>query len=519
MMDRNERVMQLLRQMISIHSETGTDGEVEIERYLHCLLSNMPNVMCGMIHAPHDLLDRSLVYGYVAGKRKDTVVFLNHHDVVGIEAYGSLQDHAYTPDLILKDILRTETDEDVLKDAKSGDWLFGRGSCDMKGGAAAQLAVFEEYAYHPGEVSLLYVSLPDEEAYSAGMRTALSVLKDLRDTYGLVYRILVNSEPNSKVNGKERGAIRAYTGSVGKMLPVVLVQGKTVHLGNYKYGVNPIGILSRLIATTEGDMSLTDHCGDEVTPPPAWIYLRDRKQHYDVSLPQRAAACANFMTYGKTPDDVMYILMDAARHAVAQTLEGLSYTGEVKVISAAELMKQAMVYPGFDVFYKNIYNNSFVALQKGESSYAGETIHLLEQILNFTNMTQPMVVIAIAPPYYPAADSLAIDDGTFPGLLETIRSVTDVTYGRYFNGISDCSYCCPNPNLDEEMVQKNLLLWGKSYGFDFTAMAEMQIPFLLLGPWGKDLHERTERVHISSVSEKLPAVLEKIISYVSKTLK
>ncbi|MCH4179611.1 MAG: M20/M25/M40 family metallo-hydrolase [Megasphaera sp.] len=518
-MDRKERVMQLLRQMIAIHSETGTEGEVEIEKYLQRMLSNMPNVMCGMIHAPHDILDRSLVYGYIAGKKKDTVVFLNHHDVVDIEAYGSLQEHAYMPDLILQDILRTETDEDVIKDAQSGEWIFGRGSCDMKGGAAAQLAVFEEYAHHPGDISLLYVSLPDEEAYSAGMRTALSVLKDLRDTYGLVYRILVNSEPNKKVNGKKNGALRAYTGTVGKMLPVVLVQGKTVHLGNYKYGVNPIGILAHLIASTEGDMALADHCGDEVTPPPAWIYLRDRKRNYDVSLPQRAAACANVMTYEKTSDDVMYIFMDAARQAVSRTMKNLAYTGKVEVISAAELIKRAHSYPGFDVFYQNIRNTSFVALQKGESNYAGETIHILEKIIDFTGMTQPMVVIAIAPPYYPAADSLAIHDDTFTGLLEDIRRVTDVTYGRYFNGISDCSYCCPNPNLNEDMVEKNLLLWGKSYSFDFTAMAEMRIPFLLLGPWGKDLHERTERVHIGSVSEKLPAVLKEIISYVEKTSK
>jgi arginine utilization protein RocB len=301
------------------------------------------------------------------------------------------------------------------------------------------------------------------------------------------------------------------------MLPVVMVQGKSVHLGNYSYGVNPVGILSRLIAATEGDMSLTDTCGDDITPPPAWIYLRDRKQHYDVSLPHRAAACINFMTYDKTPDDVMYILMNAARHAVSQTLEGLAYNGRVEVISAAELINRAQAYPGFDVFYQNLRNNSFVSLQKGESSYANETICLMEKILEFTGMTQPMVVIAIAPPYYPAADSLAIQDNTFAGLLETIKNVSDITYDRYFNGISDCSYCCPNPNLNEEMVQKNLLLWGKSYGFDFAAMAEMQIPFLLLGPWGKDLHERTERVHITSVSKKLPAILEKIISYVGKT--
>ena len=58
------------------------------------------------------------------------------------------------------------------------------------------------------------------------MRTAVPVLKDLRDTYGLIYRVLINSEPNEKENGK----IVAFTGSVGKLLPVVIVQGKSVHV-------------------------------------------------------------------------------------------------------------------------------------------------------------------------------------------------------------------------------------------------------------------------------------------------
>lgn len=45
-------------------------------------------------------------------------------------------------------------------------------------------------------------------------------------------------------------------------------------------------------------------------------------------------------------------------------------------------------------------------------------------------------------------------------------------------------------------------------------MAELKIPFLLLGPWGKDLHERTERVNIASVSEELPKILRHVVEYI-----
>lgn len=512
-MNREARIMELLRQMIAIDSETDTKKEIDMEKYLQRLLSQMENVVCGMIHIPHDAHGRSVVYGFIPGRKKDTVIFLNHHDVVSVETYGIMRNEAFSPQELMEDLLLFEKDEAVLSELKSGKWLVGRGSCDMKGGAAAQLAVFEEYAAHVGDAGLLFISLPDEESYSAGMRMAVSVLKDLRDTYGLLYRVLIDSEPNQKKNG----SLVAYTGSVGKVLPVVVVQGKSVHIGNYQEGINPIGIMAHIIAETEGDSSLSDVWGEEMTPPPAWIYLRDRKKKYDVSLPHRIASCANFMTYDKTPEDVMYLLMDAARHAVAQMRERVPLAHQVEVISGAELLKRASSYPGFDVFYESVKNNSFVSLQNGESTYAQETIRLLEEVLDFTGMMEPLVIIAFAPPYYPAADSLSTADSRFAGLLTAVGEVTDISYGHYFNGVSDCSYCCVDPGLNESLLEENLLLWGKAYSFDFSAMAEMQIPFILLGPWGKDLHERTERVNIESVSQKLPAVLDKIISYVGGT--
>lgn len=512
-MKRNERIMELLREMIAIDSETDTKKERNIEKYLQRTLGAVENAASGMIHIPDDAHGRSVVYGLIQGRKKDTVIFLNHHDTVGVEAYGSLQDDAFSPDALQEDLLRSEKSEDLQNDLKSGQWLPGRGSCDMKGGAAAQLAVFEAYAAFPGDASVLYLSLPDEESYSAGMRMAVSVLQELKKAYGLQYRVLIDCEPNQK----EKGQLISYTGSVGKLLPVVVAQGKPVHVGMYRQGINPVAVVSRLIAETEGDSSLVDSCGDEQTPPPAWIYLRDRKARYDVSLPQRMAACANFMTYGKTPEDVMYLLMNAARHAVARTLAQVDGNLTMDVISGAELMKRASSYPGFDVFYENVRNSSFVALQKGDTTYTEETIRLIEKTLAFMGMTEPVVVIAFAPPYYPAADSHSLQDARFEGLLQTISRTAPVSFRHYFNGISDCSYCCVDPSLHEDILEQNLLLWGKSYSFDFEAMTNLQIPFLLLGPWGKDLHERTERVNIESVSVTLPNILDTIITYIGET--
>ena len=171
-MEKEQRVLDILKEMIAIDSETNTAKEVDMEKYLQKKLSSMGDmVKVSLMRVPNDPAGRSVVCGFIPGRKKDTVIFLNHHDVVGTEAYGILRDDAFSPDRLLQELIQFEKDESVLSDLKSGEWMVGRGSCDMKGGAAAQLAVFEEYASQGGgEAGLLFVSLPDEESYSTGMR-------------------------------------------------------------------------------------------------------------------------------------------------------------------------------------------------------------------------------------------------------------------------------------------------------------------------------------------------------------
>ena len=220
-----ERVLTLLRELMAIESETGTAKEAEAEQYLAEIIGKMEHgVQLHTFPVPEDAQGRAVICGLLPGKKPDTVIFLNHHDVVSTEIYGPLRPLACTPNQLLQGLLSTETDPAVLADLQSGKWLPGRGSADMKGGAAAQLAVLEAYAKQGGgDVGLLFVSLPDEEAYSAGMRAALPALRQLQQQFGLKYRAAINCEPDEK----EAGKLVAFTGSVGKLLPVVLVQGKS----------------------------------------------------------------------------------------------------------------------------------------------------------------------------------------------------------------------------------------------------------------------------------------------------
>ena len=89
---------------------------------------------------------------------------------------------------------------------------------------------------------------------------------------------------------------------------------------------------------------------------------------------------------------------------------------------------------------------------------------------------------------------------------------------HYFNGISDLSYV----NYQDEgegwtAFKANTPVWGSSYSIPFDAMAQLRAPVLNVGPFGKDAHKRTERLHIKSAFEEVPTLVEEMIKMVVKS--
>jgi arginine utilization protein RocB len=85
-----------------------------------------------------------------------TIILMAHFDTVGIDdfaRYGNLN-LAFQPEALAEEMKKYFQSKDVLDIAEnsawqalqSGDWLFGRGSVDMKSGVAMNIAVFRAFA-------------------------------------------------------------------------------------------------------------------------------------------------------------------------------------------------------------------------------------------------------------------------------------------------------------------------------------------------------------------------------------
>ena len=584
-------IIEILKNLMACASVTNTEKEIAAETWMIDYFRRLPYYRkypehCGLFPIPGDPLRRSTVWALVKGcepaegtvpgpcavennaaerngkehessaervagaddaaregaKDSPAVIFLGHHDVVSADVYGDAAPWAFDPEAVTAHLVPEQLTPEAYTDLLSGEWIFGRGSCDMLGGTAAQMAVLAGQAEAvlaeqarptdsgasqdkkatgvPGRQakaeaaikkenagSLLFISVPDEETFSAGMRGTLPLLEQLKETFHLDYRLAVCGEPNQRLADGKTQVI--HTGSIGKLLPVVLVQGRLVQIGSYRDGVNPLGILSRIVASTEGDETFTEEFGGERSVPPVWMYARDLKDGYDFSLPRQAAGYCNVLTFHKTPAQVAAYFLEKIQGAVKDAPH------PVAVMTWVTLWQQAKQRDGFAAFWRDTEKKTKELLQKEKKTFPEVTLWLMRQTLQFLQTDKPLVLFGFAPPYYPAVRSEEMRDaGRFAACKKAAAALQQIVTEPYFPGVSDCSYCGLADTVRGSLYQANTPLWGRGYHFDMEALERLQIPFFLWGPWGRDLHQAGERVNRYSLTEEYPSVLRKLLQCV-----
>ncbi len=540
-----EKILKILKEAVSIGSFSATENENKVSEYLYGYMKSMkyfeenPNQF-GNFKIEDDYLKRNVAYGLVRGKSNKTIVFMNHYDVVGIDDYGSIRDYAFDIERLPEKIREISISSETLEDLNSGQWIFGRGAADMKGGMAIQLAYLEKFSeMKEREGNILFISVPDEESYSAGMRGAVKLLSELKKEFNLEYSFLIDCEPNFKVNGKHIVSL----GTAGKCMPVILVQGQKSHICRCFDGLNPIGVLGEIFSRTELSLEFSDELDGEITVPPTWNYFKDMKVEYDVSIPIRACGYFSVISFYTSPDEILKKLRKISYDSFESYIDKMKmiykdykcknmYSSEREiefkpaVLSFEELMNIASGKDekGFRSFYEKLYNEISEKIVKNEINYPQATIQIMNAVLNFTGISYPVIVLGFAPPYYPALNSRKISGkgDIIDECYDLIKDYShnkfnyDLTYENYTVGLSDCSYCAVDKAFDYNSFSLNTPMWGKLYSIDFEGIEKLNIPSVIFGPWGKDYHQATERVNKESLTVVVPELIEQIVNYIFK---
>ncbi|MEG0292039.1 MAG: M20/M25/M40 family metallo-hydrolase [Anaerovoracaceae bacterium] len=540
------RIEKYLKELVALDSISGTAKEVGPAKYIYSFLErieyfNKNKDKFEYYQIEGDPFNRAVVYGFLEGNKKDTVVMMGHMDVVSAEPYGKLQDKAFTLGKDLEDeIAKLPLDDIQREHMESGEWIWGRGAADMKGGVAIHMALFEDYAKMAElgtlEGSIMFMAVPDEESYSVGMRNGVKILKDFKEKFGLNYKLLIDPEPANVVDGKQIMSI----GSVGKTMPVVMVQGVPAHIGYCFNGMTALGILTGIYNKTNGSLDFSDIYEDEATVPPSWTNLRDMKEIYDVSTPMRASGYFTVLSFDKTPTEMMEQLKDISTKVFVREVEKWNNTYqefkkrnkfETKeklhydpyVVTFEELVEKLKTEQGdsFNSFYKEKYQYVKAQIESGNFNYPEGTQYMMKEVLNFANISVPVVLLAFAPPYYSPVHSDRIEgkEGYGSAAYKFVSEYSkekfdqDMSYENYFMGISDASYSAICSDFDYERFAKDTPLWGELYSIDFEAMESIAIPAVIYGPMGLQYHQWSERVHKKSLFEIVPDTTRELIKY------
>lgn len=514
----------------------------------------------GLDPLENDPYQRHSVYAFLRGESKHTLVLLGHFDTVDTQDYGPLEPWALDPEALAERqdaLLALVPELRADMEAYPGDWMFGRGSIDMKSGVAANIAVMRRLAEKARTttlpISIVMLATPDEENESAGVLQAVRFLLRLRQQYDLTYLGAINTDYTTALYPNDPHRY-VNSGTVGKLLPSFLIVGKEAHVGEPFLGVDANLLAAELIR----DLSMNDALCDvvpassgtgstQVTPPPVTLRASDLKAHYDVQLPFAAYFYLNVLTFTTTPGELLERLRQHAQVAMNNILERLDTTEQrwnqtkyaaiashasVKprsgsVLTYAELYAEAVQKRGEAVVEQELaqeWERWPTTLDKRERS-----LHLTYRLWAVSGKQGPAIILYYSPPYYPHVaptggplhDAIAAVIAEYPQL--------NLVQQSYYPFISDMSYLRLDPGMDITVLKDNMPLWqdedaahvgNKSarpgaYSLPLAAIQELGLPIVNFGPYGRGAHQRGERALMSYSFGVLPQLLYETIEAIA----
>lgn len=529
-------IRQIMEELVAAQSDTGTPLEQAAAKKIASYFAEDPYFRahpdCWGIEDTGDFMGRPVVWALKKGTTGKTLILTGHYDAVEIDCYGDLKPFALQPQKLREEILCQGLGTKTLQaELASGDWLPGRGTADMKGGLA--LGIYKTLTLpEDAETGILFAAVCDEENISAGMRAAVRVLLDIRARFALSYTAALVLEPQLPLAGND---FMVYNGSIGKMLPMIVAKGKLAHCGEPLKGLNAAHLIAEITARIDLNTDyITEDFGLASAPPVVQI-MKDLKTTYDVSLPELAVMCVNLLFLGKiAPDAIMEKLRRTCEEAAAAVMEkyeqACRHAQQHGLLSDAQKLQTAprvLLLPELEALAAS-HRADFAQWKETQADLLAEEIRggrqtlqdasvlYIRRVLEISGEEDPMIILAVAPPYYPAVcNAYLAEDGR--QTAEKIREVVEDRYGMqlsvipYFTGIGDTSYLsCTDPSAQRNLLG-SLTLPVSIYDIPFEASAKLAAPAFYLGPRCREIHQWSERVYLPDLEQILPDIIDHIL--------
>lgn len=539
-MNIRDKIMDTLLKLVAMPSISGTEDEnlatekiVEIISEIPYFKENPDNLK--KVEVEGDSLKRKFVSALYCSSKpsKNTVIITGHLDVVAVEDFGHLKDLAFNPIELMKRIDELPLNKEAMDDYKSGEWIFGRGTADMKYGLALGIEILREFSARDDfEGNILFLAVPGEESNSEGMLAAVPFLLNLKNKYDYKYKALFvteNSIPKEIGDNKKR----IYLGTAGKVMPLFLFVGKETHVYESHTGLNPNLLFSELNRLLELNPDFCDKDRGNVTPPPTCLKQTDLKELYSVQTPLMAAAYYNMLTLNLSIEKLIDKLKAISFKAFENTLniieENVSRFNEVSnsdnerekitpnILMFSDVYDEVLKAEG-ENFEKHI--GEMIKQWKGEQKDLQTiAINIMKETYARYSYKAPCIIIGFAPPYYPNKhlnESIKEDRSLLDIIEDAVKYSkdkfhTEIELDHYYMGLCDLSYTGIEDAKGLQTIASNIIGINKCYHIPVKELEELNIPSVVFGGFGKDFHKFSERLYMPYSLDIVPKLYEKVL--------
>ncbi|SHJ47035.1 Arginine utilization protein RocB [Pseudobutyrivibrio xylanivorans DSM 14809] len=532
----NEEMLQLTKDMVAVSSVNTTKGEKDIGVFIEDYLRSIPyfkehpnQVIVQTLK--NDQLERRNVFALLLGekdKNSKTIIFHGHTDTVGVEDYGALAGYAFDCDGLAEQLKEIELPEEVKKDLESGEYLFGRGACDMKSGDAVFMVLLKELSEHVSDLSgnILLSLNPVEENLHTGIIEGIEVIEKLKKEYDLDYVLAINNDYTCPMYPGDKHHY-IYTGVGGKLLPCFYIQGRETHVGQCFEGYDPTTVMAELIKELNLNPEYSDSYEGEYALPPTLLKSKDLKGWYNVQTAKEALVYFNYFVLNADVRDITKKLVSAGDKAVRRASADLNikYKGYCeKSGKDFQQIKNSWSVMSYEDLYQLVKNQD----ESIDKILAEETVKLQEAgvdkreipvsyiriLLAMANIYHPVVVLYYATPYCPH-NTLEKNDEALEKLekiLKVVEEENNIEYRMdgFFPSLSDSSYL----SLDDSMesiatLKQNFPQMQQLYPLPLELIKKLNIKAVNFGVYGKDAHKSTERLQVPYSFGVLPELIMK----------
>lgn len=538
-----EEIKELTMHLVSIPSMNGTRGERDIadaiEAYLRAIpyFAAHPELVITQ-NLKDDPLGRRNVMALLKGgdgTLTDTILLHGHIDTVDVDDFGPLKEYAFDCaklDEVLRD---AELPEDARRDLESGEYLFGRGACDMKGGDAVFLVLARHLAEQPEGLhgNLLLSFNPVEETLHQGIIEELPELQQLQREHGLHFRLAINNDFICPMYAGDRTRY-VYTGAVGKLLPMFYIIGRETHVAQCFEGFSPALTAAELTRIIDRNPAFCDGYKGEYSLPPTVLKMQDLKERYNVQTPRTACVYFNYFVHNRQLTEIMAQLKEAARTALDRVtqeadahyrtyceLSGMQYS---PLLEPSQVLDYRALYERTKAAYTGDLD-TLIEQTLQASIAAGEdmrvsSLRIVEKLSEVSGIKTPTVVVFFATPFCPH-NTLKSEVPEEQAVYEQIAGIA-AAFGaesgetmklqQFFPSLTDSSYLKIDDDADSiATLQANFPGYENLYPVPLETAKVLNIPAVNYGVWGKDCHKWTERIHIPYSFGRLPQFILKTI--------